>query len=605
MARISPVPRLQFFDDNGDPLVGGKLYTYAAGTETPLVTYTDAGGGTPHTNPIILNSRGEVSLWLGTSLYDFVLHDANDAPVYTAENIGATATYADLVASNISFSITNGPSGTVQNALDGLIRERTATEISAGVTPTNYYYEPGNILRYGADPTGTLDSTTAVQNAVNCNKYVFVPEGVYKTTATIDVPAAVFVYGVGRVSRFDVYGCDGFEITGGSGDGVGFWNLAMLSYTSGGTPDPRLYTAVYCHGTAGNTVNNFLARDMYLQGWNGNIYWAYTASSSMENIYTINAEYGLVYYGQSVNNTMSNCKLVCNAGQASVKIIPDGATVGEGLMISNSLLASGAYGIDSGTGFFSLEVSNCIVDLIGSIGINVTDAKDLKVANTFIYAAGNCIKMNDLGVEVGQDASISNCSLKLSGSSGTAIDIGLNNLGVNVTGNSFELSGTEVGVTVGGKHCNVANNYFENTGSGASISVTANTETHNIGPNTGTVTYSGYSTWTPSDGSGASLSFTVTGTPRYVRNGKQCTCALDITFPVTANGSLTKVSLPFVTDAINLVGNVGYTDYGSDLFVQTVGGEQYFRFMAPQGTFLTNANMSGKRATITFNYITS
>ena len=34
----------QFFDNNGAPLTGGKLYTYAAGTTTPQATYTSISG---------------------------------------------------------------------------------------------------------------------------------------------------------------------------------------------------------------------------------------------------------------------------------------------------------------------------------------------------------------------------------------------------------------------------------------------------------------------------------------------------------------------------------------------------------------------------------
>ena len=37
-AALSPAPKLQFFDSNGNPLTGGKVYTYAAGTTTPLST---------------------------------------------------------------------------------------------------------------------------------------------------------------------------------------------------------------------------------------------------------------------------------------------------------------------------------------------------------------------------------------------------------------------------------------------------------------------------------------------------------------------------------------------------------------------------------------
>ena len=64
MALLSPNPKQQFFDANGQPLVGGKVYTYAAGTTTPIVTYVDAAGITTNTNPIILDSRGMANIWL-------------------------------------------------------------------------------------------------------------------------------------------------------------------------------------------------------------------------------------------------------------------------------------------------------------------------------------------------------------------------------------------------------------------------------------------------------------------------------------------------------------------------------------------------------------
>ena len=57
----------QFFDNNGNPLSGGKLYTYAAGTTTPKTTYTSITGLTAHTNPIVLDSAGRVAtgeIWL-------------------------------------------------------------------------------------------------------------------------------------------------------------------------------------------------------------------------------------------------------------------------------------------------------------------------------------------------------------------------------------------------------------------------------------------------------------------------------------------------------------------------------------------------------------
>lgn len=57
-ANISPVGNSQFIDVNGNPLSGGKLYTYEAGTTTPLAAYTTAEGDVPQPNPVILNSLG-------------------------------------------------------------------------------------------------------------------------------------------------------------------------------------------------------------------------------------------------------------------------------------------------------------------------------------------------------------------------------------------------------------------------------------------------------------------------------------------------------------------------------------------------------------------
>ena len=65
---LTPSPKMQFFDGVGDPLVGGKLYTYASGTTTPLATYTDATGGSANTNPIILDARDNCEIGLITNL---------------------------------------------------------------------------------------------------------------------------------------------------------------------------------------------------------------------------------------------------------------------------------------------------------------------------------------------------------------------------------------------------------------------------------------------------------------------------------------------------------------------------------------------------------
>jgi hypothetical protein len=85
---LTPSPKMQFFTAAGIPLVGGKLYTYASGTTVPLATYADDTGLISNTNPIILDSRGEAGVWLGPSRYTFLLRDANDNLIWTADGVG-------------------------------------------------------------------------------------------------------------------------------------------------------------------------------------------------------------------------------------------------------------------------------------------------------------------------------------------------------------------------------------------------------------------------------------------------------------------------------------------------------------------------------------
>jgi hypothetical protein len=99
-AFLSSVPKLQFFDANGDPLAGGKLYTYAAGTTTPLATYTDSTGTTPNTNPIILDSRGEANVWLTAVAYKFELKTSADALIWTVDNISNALNLSQLLANS-------------------------------------------------------------------------------------------------------------------------------------------------------------------------------------------------------------------------------------------------------------------------------------------------------------------------------------------------------------------------------------------------------------------------------------------------------------------------------------------------------------------------
>jgi hypothetical protein len=161
---ISPQPKLQFLDNNGVPLSGGKVYTYSAGTTTPLTTYTDYTGNTANSNPVILNSRGECDIWLGTSSYKFKLATSTDVEVWTVDNISVLSSSA-----NITFV----ESGT------GAVSETVQAKLRLG------YVYPED---FGAAGNGTTNDTTALQNAINTGRDVYLAAGkTYLHTVALSV----------------------------------------------------------------------------------------------------------------------------------------------------------------------------------------------------------------------------------------------------------------------------------------------------------------------------------------------------------------------------------------------------------------------------------
>jgi hypothetical protein len=90
---LSPVGGVaaQFFTNTGAVLTGGKLYTYAAGTTTPLPSYTTNLGNVARTNPVVLDAAGRVpdggEIWITSAVYKFVLTDSTDVLIATYDNI--------------------------------------------------------------------------------------------------------------------------------------------------------------------------------------------------------------------------------------------------------------------------------------------------------------------------------------------------------------------------------------------------------------------------------------------------------------------------------------------------------------------------------------
>lgn len=62
-------PLYQWFGDDGLPLNLGLVYTYAAGSTTPLATYSDAGLSALNSNPVALDAFGKAAIYFTPAAY--------------------------------------------------------------------------------------------------------------------------------------------------------------------------------------------------------------------------------------------------------------------------------------------------------------------------------------------------------------------------------------------------------------------------------------------------------------------------------------------------------------------------------------------------------
>lgn len=177
--QISPIPKFQFFDENGTPLVDGKLGIYAAGTTTPIVTYTDSTGAVENVNPIILDSRGECSVWLDANTqYKFVLSDSDDVTIWTVDYVAGLYIYGDditwtgdhifngaVTLTTVSGNVTFTGSTTIDNnlyvtgdfAVDGTVSFNGIMVVDGLITSTISLGTAGTI----ADVSGDIEVSSA------------------------------------------------------------------------------------------------------------------------------------------------------------------------------------------------------------------------------------------------------------------------------------------------------------------------------------------------------------------------------------------------------------------------------------------------------------
>jgi hypothetical protein len=186
LTQLAP-PYPIFTDKNGDPLDAGYLYfgTANLNPETnPIQVYYDSALTQPAAQPIrTINGypsrNGSPALIYANAQFSVTVRDKNNAlviysPVGYGITPGTSATSTDQITYN------EGSTGAVTRVLTARLQDYVS------------------VKDFGAVGDGVADDTVAIQAAINSgSNKVIIPEGRYRTTASIIIPSDVAVEGAG------------------------------------------------------------------------------------------------------------------------------------------------------------------------------------------------------------------------------------------------------------------------------------------------------------------------------------------------------------------------------------------------------------------------
>lgn len=323
MANLVPFPRMQFLDANGNPLAGGKLYTYVSGTSTPLPTYTDAGAGTPNANPVILDSGGWGNIWCSSALYRFTLTDSTGALIWgPIDNINNPdlSTLSTLAASGGSALIGHTPSG-------------------SGATQTTVYQmfenDPISIFRFMSETqrndvqsgSASVDVSTAVQKAFDiaygAGSVVRAVTGWGKAKLLSTVTLRTSILGLGAAAL------NGKGLTfSWQGSGAKVFDVPV--YDSGWVffnfrIDSQTVTSDVYHMYCDTGLNGALFMNVEFRGYHTGSFWGGTYANH-DALSAVGGS-GATKYDFS-NNTFLNCQF--NRTRTGVVVLNDPAAGGPG-----------------------------------------------------------------------------------------------------------------------------------------------------------------------------------------------------------------------------------------------------------------------------------
>jgi hypothetical protein len=500
----------QFFDDNGTPLAGGKLYSYVAGTTTPQATYTSVNGATPHANPIILNSAGRVAtgeIWLTAgSNYKFVLLTSANVTLVTWDNItGINGTGIATAAANVSFTGFKAQSGTVADLADNdgsdWIGFKPAGVNSVARSAQDKMRDFVSVKDFGAVGDGVTNDTVAIQLALSSGaKNIEFTPATYLIDGGLTLTAAnttlictgatiklknsasslAMLFITGADCTVDGGTWDGNKANGNKGDGS-----ILTTYSS-------FNIAMYADRCTVKNINSVNTFGMAIKGVGNYL-------SALNNRINNTEHYGIFFDGDPLASNTGN-RAIGNTIDMSEGKINAGENIGQGILftgfaglfqtnweLSNNNIIGPQTSVQDQAINLGVRGSNGIVSnnstRYGAMGFSEGGANTVINGNRFLDLVGAV----RYGIELSGGAGVISNNVVTNALRGVIASGNINFDGLTITGNHLEAGTTglgvnlQIGATGSGKNIVISGNYLKgSTGINTSRDVTNLTISGNV-----------------------------------------------------------------------------------------------------------------------------
>jgi hypothetical protein len=457
VASLMPEPRLQFFDNSGRPLAGGRLYTYAAGTTTPLATFTTSAGNVALPNPVVLDAAGRATVWLGAASYKLELRTSADVVLWTVDNV---YDWGQILKADLASTASGKGAAMIgyQSPAPGALASTVKAKLDQTVS----------VADYGAVCDGTTDTTAAIQAALTAaaGKVLTFNSGNTCLVGQLIVPSGTTLLGPGKLKLKPLVNSD--LLRNASFPNAGDTNIAIIGMElDAGAADQTVIfsSAIHFSGVTGVRVEGSYIHNAQAHGvWLDDACFDFRIVGN--RIKNISVGSG-VLIGNTPPESMSSRGVIANNTISDITLANGIFVLGAKALntygcdqiaiTGNTITNATDVAIEIGTGCQNITATGNTVfmDSTDYTGIMVRSARNVVIAGNSVRGTTSAVGPQDgyffWGWSGGPDTTILD-NLTVTG-----------NLAMNCQRYGFSMnSGTRIHLAGNVSYGNVAENYFVN-----------------------------------------------------------------------------------------------------------------------------------------------